>query len=242
MQKALALISSESPKKLDEILLGAGFEIMRLPPSPCLQRPVRSHTDMLVFHICDTVFCHESYLNDNKEIFSRISEYGYKTEAVKGEYREDYPQDVRFNLARIGKKLFLGSKTDADEICEYAKQNGFEIIRVKQGYTKCSTCIVSDNAIITADVTIEKAAKACGIDVLRIQEGHVDLLGYSHGFIGGASGAYGDTVYFVGDVSRHPNGSAILEFCEKHKKKVSFIKEKKLLDVGSILFLSSIDF
>ena len=45
---------------------------------------------------------------------------------------------------------------------------GYEIINVKQGYAKCSICVVSDNAIITADKGIAKAAIQNRIDVLEI--------------------------------------------------------------------------
>ena len=238
MQKTLAIISNNSPKELQYILEKNGFEVLRIPSSPRLAPPVRSHSDMLIFPIGDTVFCHESFAKENEVFLSRLRAHGYDIRAIGGEYSEDYPHDVRFNAALVGKSIFIGSRTEADEICAYAREHGFEIIRVKQGYAKCSTCIVSENAIITADTTIEKAARDIGIDVLRISEGHVDLHGYSHGFIGGASGAFGDTVYFVGDPQCHPDGDEIFKFCQKHVKKVSFIEDKKLFDIGSILFLS----
>ena len=242
MSKALAIIASNAPSELEYVLEKDGFEVLRIPPSPFLDTPVQTHADMLIFPIADTVFCHESFAKENADIISKFSEYGYKTRAIGGEYRKEYPHDVRFNAALVGKHLFIGARTDANEICEYAQNNGFSVTRVNQGYTKCSTCIIRENAIITADMTIEKAAKEHGIDVLRIQEGHVDLFGYSHGFIGGASGAFDDVVYFVGDVKLHPNGDAILEFCKKHDKKISNIENRKLFDIGSIIFLPTVDF
>ncbi len=239
-QKNLSIIANDSPYELEDILVRDGFEVLRIPPSPRLATPVSVHSDMLIFPIGDTVFCHESFAKENEAFLSLIRDRGYNIHAIGGEYREDYPFDVRFNAALVGKKIFLGSRTDANDICAYASEHGFDVIRVKQGYTKCSTCIVSENAIITADASIEKAALNIGIDVLKISEGYIDLHGYSHGFIGGASGAFGDTVYFVGDPRIHPNGETILDFCQKHGKKVSFIENKKLLDIGSILFLADI--
>lgn len=241
MQKTLAIIANNSEEELEYILERDGFEILRIPPSPLLAPPVQTHADMLIFPIGDTVFCHESFAQENKEFFSKLEALGYNVRAIGGEYREEYPHDVRFNAATVGKRIFIGSRTDAEDIREYAREHGFEIIRVKQGYAKCSTCIVGENAIITADTAIEKAARDVGIDVLRISEEHVELLGYSHGFIGGATGAFGDTVYFVGDPNLHPDGNAIIDFCENHGKKISFIEGKKLLDIGSILFLPPVN-
>lgn len=237
MQKTLAIIAHNSKSALEEILKRDGFDVLRIPHSPLLAPPVRAHADMLVFPIGDTVFCHESYAKDNANILFRFAELGYKIRPICSEYGADYPNDVLFNAVLIGKRIFLGSRTSADDICEYACERGFEVVRVNQGYTKCSTCVVGENAIITADTTIEKAAREREIDVLKISEGFVDLFGYSHGFIGGASGSFCDTVYFVGDPHFHPDGEKIFEFCQAHGKKISYIEGEKLSDIGSIIFL-----
>ena len=67
MKKTLAIISIDSPSDIKEALLRDGFDVLLLPPSPHLQTPVRSHADMLIFPIGDTVFCHESYASENQK-------------------------------------------------------------------------------------------------------------------------------------------------------------------------------
>ena len=56
---------------------------------------------------------------------------------------------------------------------------------VKQGYAKCSTVLVNEQACITADTSIAAAVKQCGLDVLQIRPGFVELPGYPYGFLGG---------------------------------------------------------
>ena len=236
-KNALALISESAPEYIKKTLKDDGFDILELPPSDRLDVPVRAHTDMLVFAINDTVFCHESYAAQNESIFESIKNFGYKVITIGGEYEAEYPKDVRLNIACVGRNIIVGKRTKASEICRYARELGYNILHTSQGYAKCSTCIVGENALITADADIATVAHKSGIDVLRIREGSVRLDGYQYGFIGGASGCFEDTVYFVGDPHTHPDGEKIIDFCEKHGKRVSFAKNKELVDVGSLLFV-----
>ena len=108
------------------------------------------------------------------------------------------------------------------------------MINVKQGYSKCSIVIVDEDSIITYDNGIANACEHAGMNVLRIRPGYVALAGYKTGFIGGASGRVGDTIVFCGDISAHPDSTAITEFIQERGlniKSFSF----PLTDIGSII-------
>ena len=92
-------------------------------------------------------------------------------------------------------------------------------------------------AVITEDASIERAMKENGVDVLRVAPGYVALDGYDRGFIGGASGADNENVYFCGDLSTHPNSNEIKEFCRQHGKNCVSLGSGRLYDVGTIFFL-----
>jgi len=166
-----------------------GFEPILLPPAQGLQPGVASHTDMLLFLGFGKLFCHRKYYEINAELIARIAERA-KLEIVLSDekWSAEYPCDVLFNACLVGKTLICNEKTVSKLILNEAKKQVSNVINVPQGYTKCSVCIVSDNAIITADRAIAAACVSCGIDVLQITEGHVSLPPYSFGFIGGAGG------------------------------------------------------
>ena len=63
-------------------------------------------------------------------------------------------------------------------------------ISSRQGYSRCSVCVVSDNAIITADEGICRSAEAHGVDVLKIRPGYIDPPGFDYGFIGGQASKF----------------------------------------------------
>ena len=215
-----------------------GFDTILMPPADHLQSGVSSHTDMLIFIGFGRLFCHQSYYSAHKNIIDLISSASGHMLALSDEPTgEKYPQDVLFNACIIGKTLICNKKTVSKLILSAAQENGYHIISVSQGYTKCATCNVSDNAIITADKAIARACSSNGIDVLLINEGHVSLPPYEFGFIGGASGRFCDNIYFCGSLNSHPDGEKIKDFCKKHNKTAVSLTDGELQDVGSLFFI-----
>ena len=238
--KALVLASSALPCKCEVSLRALGFEVILMPPSPRLQTPVSSHPDMLTFILGNKYLCTKEYYLSTKETFDKINSLGYSPVITDEVHGEKYPNDILFNALPLKDKLFCFEKGISRVLADYAKNNGLKIINTKQGYTKCSVCKVSDNAIITADSGIAELAKENGADVLLITEGHVKLDGYEYGFIGGASGLFDNTVYFCGDIMKHQNGKEIADFCKKHKKEYICLSNEELFDVGTLFFLSKV--
>ena len=76
-----------------------------------------------------------------------------------------------------------------------------------------------------------------GIRVTLIENGDVLLPPYEYGFIGGASGVFGDTVYFLGDVTKHRSYEKIRKACEGEGKDVVSLSDEGLIDLGRIIFL-----
>ena len=215
-----------------------GFEVLLMPPSASLQSGVSSHTDMLVFVGFGKLICHEEYYKSNVSLIERIAgEARLEITLSREQWSSNYPYDVLFNACLVGKRLICNKKTVSRLILDEAKSQEYNIINVPQGYTKCSVCIISDNAIITSDKAIASACSAVGIDVLTVSEGHISLPPYSFGFIGGVGGTCGDNVYFCGSLDTHPDGDRIKDFCQKHGKRAVCLSDGELQDVGSLFFI-----
>jgi len=209
-----------------------------MPPAEYLDAPVASHTDMLVFIGFGRLFCHAKYYEKNRELIDTIiSLSGLALTLSDEETGNKYPCDVLFNACLISNTLICNEKCVSKLILEAAKNANSSIINVPQGYTKCSVCQISDNAIITADKSIAAACMNEGIDVLLIREGDISLPPYNFGFIGGTAGSCQDEIFFCGSIDTHKDAKIIREFCEKHKKTVHSLCCESLQDVGSIFFI-----
>ena len=238
--KNFVLTSETLPKAAKSSLISLGYTPLLLPKYNRLQEGVSSHADMLIFFLGRQYLCSKEYYSQARCVFEQIDELGYSplfTEEIHG---SAYPSDVLFNALLLGNRIYGLSSALSKKLTALANERKIEIVNVRQGYTKCSVCKVSENAIITADEGIAKAASSRGIDVLKIRAGHVRIDGYDCGFIGGASGATENAVYFCDDVLSHPDGKKIAEFCEKHKKPCISLSSDTLFDVGTLFFLSKV--
>lgn len=221
-----------------DALKAKGFIPILTKSAKYLQEGVSAHPDMLFFCGFGQLFCHKEYYAENAALIDQIREL-YHAELVLSDEPtgKKYPLDVLFNACIVGNRIICNPKTVSKMILSVASSFGLEMISVPQGYTKCSICAVSDNALITADRAIAEACEKVGIDVLKVSEGHVSLPPYNFGFIGGASGAFESAVYFCGSVDKHPDGEAIKDFCKKHDKTPVSLSDDLLQDVGSLFFI-----
>lgn len=210
-------------------------KIISLPFAHHLTPPISHHTDMILFIGFNTLFTHKKYYDINKNIIDDIANILQLSLCISEEYTvPKYPHDVLFNAVLLGNKLICNKKTVSKHILEHAKQHMCDIINVNQGYTKCSTLVVSDNAIITSDIKIHKEALKHDIGSLLISCKGIELPPYEYGFIGGTSGYDEKNVYFYGDITKHQDHNAIKEFINSHGKNAVILNSDKLYDVGSI--------
>jgi len=213
-----------------EYLISKGYNLLICPPSNLLYEAVQGHPDMLM-HISDkNIVVHKSM---NNEFMQKLISQNYKVYKSNSTLKMKYPYNICLNSLSIG-NLFVHSINFTDTKLLYLSKNK-KLINVNQGYTKCSTCIVNDHAIITSDVSIAKALSIEKIDVLLIPPGDILLPGLNYGFIGGASGLIEENVLaFYGHLDHYLYGTEVLKFLNKHMVEPVFLRAGKLIDRGSI--------
>ena len=232
-----AVVDSRIPRPCAERLSALGYGLIAMPEFPALATPVSAHPDMLLFFAYNTVFCHKDYFDIAKDELEEIAGCGYDIILSDEKISNNYPSDILFNALRLGNKIYCKADAASKLILDFAQERSLEIRKVKQGYSKCSVCTVGEQAAITADVSLCRAMREDGIDVLLISAGDVILQGYDTGFIGGCSGDDGKNVYFSGNILLHPDGERISEFCKKHGKTALSLSNESLTDVGTIFFI-----
>ena len=146
----------------------------------------------------------------------------------------NYPLDIAYNVLISGKNVFAKEQQMDSVLKEILQEKQYRIVPIKQGYAACSS-VSAGNSIITADVTIAKAAEVSGLHVLQISPGDVVLQGYEYGFIGGASGYIDGVLYFFGDITKHRDFEKISLFLQKHQIPFDYIPDFPLTDVGRLI-------
>lgn len=204
---------------------------------PCFCDELRN----LDYNIIPTKKINEFYLPEQKHAdmqLLKIKDRIFTLENCAGKPERKYPYNVLLNCLYFNDKLYGKLTAVDDSVIAYCKQNGIETVNVNQGYTRCSTLVISEKAAITADKSIEKALKNDGAEVLLISPGNIVLEGFDYGFIGGAGFADNRTVYFFGDITKHPDFVKISAFTEKYNSKIEILCQKQpLTDIGGAVLL-----
>lgn len=214
------------------------FEVIQLPPDPSLPAPVCGHSDLLIFRLENYLIARKSYYLIAKHEIDEICQKA-KLQLIFSDAKASnkYPADCGLCTAVSGKYIICRQESTDTEILKLAKELGYKILNVPQGYAKCSCAILADGSIITSDSGIAAVTRKEGIETLSIAVGSISLPGYNYGFIGGSSGLCDNMLYFCGDLTSHPDADAIIAFAKKHRTECVSLGTGRLYDVGSLIFI-----
>ncbi len=227
---AISCEAGEAIKKLNSL----GIECIKIQKDKRLPEPVNSHADIQLLHIGNnTVFCYSEHLCtvEAEQKFNIIN--------IEQKTGNKYPDDARLNCAIISDKIICNKNTVAREVLEYAEKSGLTVIHVNQGYSRCSVCVVNENAIITDDKSLFTAAQNFFNDAQFISKNSILLKGYDYGFIGGCCGKIDkDLIAFNGAIESHTDYKLITDFLERNNVKCIELHNGRLTDIGGILPLT----
>lgn len=208
------------------------INVIKTKPHSKLYEAINSHPDMQIQHIKDNIFVCE------KSLFDYYKSALPDAKIIKGnsELEEKYPNDINYNSAVINNYVFHNLKYTDSKLLEYYNSNGAKLINIKQGYSKCSVCILNENAIITSDLNIAKKAEKLGINALYIEPYEIRLKSMSNGLIGGICGLIDkDLLAINGNIEKIVQGKQFLDFCKKNQTNVLYLNNDIPEDIGSII-------
>ena len=198
--------------------------------SDLLADEVARHQDMLMCHTGNDII-----FSDRSQNISLLEKEGFTVFRESG-LSAEYPGDVKLNVAIGSEFCIFNPNTISPSLKDFLIEKKLQITHTRQGYTKCSLCFVSENAVITEDTSIKKALENTGTDVLLISKGDIYLSEKHYGFFGGSTGKISeDTLAVTGELKYHRDADAITEFCNNHHVKIHELNKGRITDIGGIL-------
>lgn len=224
------LVAENFPEKAAEKLKKYG-QVVRTKANKNVLEGLDTHPDILVHPLPngdilvdrDNFEYYKGLFNDKKVLPSSSS------------ISAKYPGDIHLNAFAF-KKIFIHNLKHTDQvILDYYKNEGFDLVNIKQGYAKCS-CLVTDDFVITSDGGIYETLKDL-IPIYKIDQGQIKLQNFNYGFIGGASGVLGKKIFFTGDFSHHSSHEEILKIINKYDYEIEILSKDPIEDYGTIFFI-----
>ncbi|MBR5227394.1 MAG: hypothetical protein IKV94_02000 [Clostridia bacterium] len=224
-----------------EYIRSLGYELIENRFNLEVYDEISAHPDIYYTKVADKVFCDPNRYIENSNMVSGVSIVG-----------PTYPTDIPYNLAVVGKNAVHNFKYTDGILKTFLEKAGYNLIQVEQGYTKCSTCVLTDNSCIVSDIAIARELLNAGVDVLFVSEPDIKLLERTNkifieqskmrfmpsemnGFIGGALVVLGDTAILFGDVNKLINGKKIKTFIESKGLKFKWFEGLDVIDYGGVI-------
>lgn len=233
-QNAVALVAvSGCDAQILQSLRQQGIELLVIGPAKTLPPPVASHADLQLLH-----------LGGNKLLLAQESgclsetliNYDFDLSVLTNQLEATYPKDISLNFLLLKSHCFGLCSYMPLQLVEHCEHAGLQCVSVCQGYTRCSVAVVAEKAAITADSNLAQCLADCGVDVLLIPSGEIQLPGYGTGFIGGCCGLIAkDKLAVTGQLEQHSWGGLVLDFLDKHQVTPVYLRQQPLLDIGGIL-------
>ena len=241
-----AVVDFRMRKIEKEYIKSLGYEIIENGFNLNTYDEISSHVDIYYLKVGDMVFS----APEKKGILP------FNTVSCTTPIGEEYPKDIPYNVCVVGKNAIHNFKYTDNIVKFYLERHGYNLINVEQGYSNCSTVVLTDDSCITSDIGIAKALIDAGVDTLFVTEPDIKLkkrintifkdesrMSFENstmqGFIGGAMTRLGDTVIIFGDIANLVNGNKIKKFVEKKGLKLHSFDGLDVVDYGGVLEVST---
>lgn len=233
----IAIVDGRADDIIVNNLKDLNLKVIRTIKCNELQESVSYHPDIVMHPInYNTLIIAPNVYGYYEKELSGLGINLIKGETILG---SKYPQDIAYNVGRLKDIVIHNFKYTDGILKHYFKKQDLECININQGYSKCSLFIVDDISGITADVNIHKKLSEIGYNTLLIEPGYIKLYNERYGFIGGTSGNYdNNTILLTGIVDNHPNSKEIIDFFKKRNKKIIYLSDNDIIDLGTIITLA----
>lgn len=233
-EAALIIIGERYAKRLKQPLARLGIDALLMPDNPHVDERLSGHADLSVFHAGGEKIFLAPHLRDT-ELMRKLEDIGALLHILPIKQGKKYPEDAQMNACVLGENLIYADNITDEYIINYLTiHENKRRINSRQGYAKCSVCVVDKNALITADPSVANAARKGGLDVLFISPGYVNLPGFAYGFLGGAAFKISkNKLAFTGRLDSHPNKTEIFDYLSARDIEPVFLTDEPVFDIGS---------
>ena len=227
----MKIIIDSRMRKIEKEYLSQYGDLIELPYQSSVYDEISSHPDIFFCKINNQIFQAPNLKLENK----------LETKQGANPVGAQYPEDIKYNICQISKRVIHNFKYTDPAVAEYIDSTGLQKINIKQGYSKCSISVTSENSCITSDKGICETLKRKNIDVLLLDNTNIRLLDKNglqtkmNGFIGGATAIIEDKFIIFGDSNKILDKASLIEHLNNHNLKLVDFKNLEIIDYGSII-------
>lgn len=231
----VVVLDYRAPLEVKAALEGMDISIITTGTHPAVYAAISAHPDIMIHHVGEDRVVHAP--GTDPKLLEALKSLGLQLIQGETHLTSSYPGTIPYNVARVGNLAFHNRKYTDPILLRELQRAGVELIHVNQGYAGCSVSVVDSTGFITGDKGIAAAAQRKGLEVLLLEDQKdIDLTGFPHGFIGGASGLIApDRWCIAGDLDSLKEADRIRDFLRSRNIQAQSLQRGKVMDLGSLI-------
>lgn len=199
-----------------------------------LRGPLEGHADIGMFHNgSETILAPDA----PEYIQQELRKHGVPFSTGEKPSGSSHPDTATYNAAGSKGLLIHNTRFTEPKIRSLYPTN---IVNVKQGYSRCSTLIINNDAIITSDEGIAASLQRINKNVLLVKSKNISLPGLPYGLFGGCCGGIRNTIFLAGSLSFLEDGEIIRAFIENAGFQLVELQPTIPQDVGGIFIFDTL--
>lgn len=237
---SLAIADGRISVETEKMLLERGVRLIKTDGVSALYSAVAFHPDIMMFYAGEGRAVVPPDAPD--KLYYSLEKEGLHVKIGNKTIGNSYPDNVGYNTALIGDYALCNEKHTDEGVLKAIESSGKSIINIKQGYAKCSICVVDRNCIITSDngiiKNIEKYFKdeKSPIEMLKVSDNDIVLNSMDKGFIGGATGKLSkEELGFYGEMELLGASVDIERFLTRKNIKRVNMCSGRVMDYGTLI-------
>ena len=217
-----------------KMMLKHYYELLEFSAFNLVEEPLHGHPDIFLAQINDNLIIAP---NTPKYIVDVFDIQGVKYHFGQHNVGFSYPEIAKYNVSANPNFLLCNSEICDSEVLNYSKN--LEIIKVKQGFCRCSTLILDEDVFITSDQGVVKVLKNRSLEVYCFSDSNILLSGYRHGLLGGCFGIdkQNRRIIVSGSLKSIAEGESLYLLFKNLSYDVLELGDGALIDVGGFFLV-----